>query len=437
MIPKMKFDAIVVGGGPAGSTAALVLARSGLSVALLERGEYPGAKNVSGAALYGARFLEQLYPGFWSDAPVERYITRRVIGMMSGSTLVSIDFKNDQWGEPPYNGFTVMRSRFDRWLARKAEEAGALVLTGTVVDGLIIENGVVKGVRTRRANGALYADVVIAADGVHSFLAREAGLQRELQAHDLSLGVKEVISIDRRIIEERFQLNGNEGVTYEFAGAVTGAVNGGGFLYTNENSLSIGVIVQISSLVEKRVKPYELLAKLKEHPSISPLVRGGVAKEYAAHMIPEGGWKMFPKLYTSGMLVCGDAAGMVLVTGYYLQGINYAMVSGQAAAETVIEAVHKKDFSAAALAAYENVLQARHVIGDFKKFRRTPGMLSNPRFQNVYPEIACRSMEKLFAAGDGPKQKILGHIAPELKGAGVTWLDIARDLLEGGRTLGW
>lgn len=435
MTPEKQFDVIIVGGGPAGITAALVSARAGLRVALLERGEYPGAKNVSGAALYGTHFLEKLMPGFWLEAPIERYITRKVIGFMSGQALASFDFKSDRLGVPPFNGFTIIRPRFDRWLACKAQEAGALIIPKTVVDGLIQEQGVVKGVRTRRDKGNLYAGVIIAADGVNSFLAREAGLQRELRAGELSLGVKEVIALDRQAIEERFQLNANEGVTYEFVGSVTGDVNGGGFLYTNEDSLSIGVIVQISSLLEKGARPYELLEKFKNHPSIKPMIRGGVLKEYSAHMVPEGGWKMFPKLFAPGLLVAGDAAGMVLVTGYHLQGINYAMMSGQAAAEAAIEAVKKKDFSSAALSRYETLLQEKNILPDFKSYQRTPRVLNNPRLQNVYPEMICRSAESLFTVGDNPKQKILGHFASEIKHSKVTWLELIRDLFEGGRAM--
>ncbi|MGH7749767.1 MAG: FAD-dependent oxidoreductase, partial [Candidatus Dormibacteria bacterium] len=335
-------DAVVVGAGPAGSAAALVLARAGREVLLLERGEFPGSKNVSGAAVYSPDVLEALIPRFWESAPIERTLTRRVICVASEESSVSLDFRSRRFASPPYNAFSVLRPRFDRWLADQAVAAGAVLLSATVVDEVLRDgDGRVRGVRVRREDGEIEADVVIAADGVNSFLARGAGMQRELTGHDLSLGVKEVIALDRRTVEERFTLEGDEGVTYEFLGAVTGAVAGGSFLYTNRESLSLGVIVEIASLPEHRVRPYELLERFKSHPSVAPLVRGGRLVEYSAHMVPEAGQAMLATLACDGMLVTGDAAGLCFATGLYLEGINYAIASGRAAGEAAAAAISR------------------------------------------------------------------------------------------------
>src|SRR5947209_3161318 len=185
-----QFDAIVVGAGPAGSSAALAMARAGLEVALIERGEYAGAKNVSGAALYAPDLLADLLPNYWEEAPVERYLTRRVVTFLGHEAAVSLDFRTQHFSQPPYNGFTILRPKFDRWLASKAEAAGALLITSTVVDDLLYKNEQVVGVRCRRADGDLYAPIVIAADGANSFLAKQAGMQHEFRAEEMTLGVK-------------------------------------------------------------------------------------------------------------------------------------------------------------------------------------------------------------------------------------------------------
>src|SRR5260221_10137345 len=289
MKTTQQFDAIVVGAGPAGSSAALAMARAGLQVALIERGEYPGAKNVSGAALYAPGLLADLLPDYWEEAPVERYLTRRVITFLGKESAVSLDFRTNHFNRPPYNGFTILRPKFDRWLASKAEEAGALLITSTVVDDLLYKGKQVIGVQCRREDGKLYAPVVIAADGANSFLAKQAGLQHELRADEMTLGVKEILRLDAHTIEERFNLNGDEGMTNEYVGFATGSGKGGGFLYTNRDTLAIGVVTQIASLSAQRVKPYDLLDQFKRHPAIAPLVRDSVTLEYSAHMIPEGG----------------------------------------------------------------------------------------------------------------------------------------------------
>ncbi len=321
MTTGQHFDAIVVGAGPAGSSAALAMARAGLSVALVERGEYAGAKNVSGAALYAPGLLADLLPNYWEEAPVERFLTRRVIALLGQESALSIDFRTNHFAQPPYNGFTILRPKFDRWLAEKAQQAGVALITSTVVDDLLYERDQVVGVRCRREQGELYAPIVIAADGANSFLAKKAGLQHEFKADEMTLGVKEVLRLDAHTIEERFNLGNDEGAATEYVGFATGNVKGGAFLYTNRDTLSIGVVTQIASLAQQRVKAYELLDQFKQHPAVAPLVRDSVPVEYSAHMIPEGGWAMLPRLSRGGLLVVGDAAGFVFTAGIFLEGI--------------------------------------------------------------------------------------------------------------------
>ncbi|HYL43669.1 MAG TPA: FAD-dependent oxidoreductase [Ktedonobacteraceae bacterium] len=404
--PTQQFDAIIVGAGPAGSSAALALAQAGLQVALIERGEYPGAKNVSGAALYAPNLLASLLPDYWEEAPVERYLTRRVVTFMSQEAAFAMDFRTNAYAQPPYNGFTILRPKFDRWLASKAEAAGSLLITSTVVDDLLYKGDQVVGVQCRREDGKLYAPVVIAADGANSFLAKQAGLQHELRADEMTLGVKEILRLDAHTIEERFNLNGDEGMTNEYVGFTTGSVKGGGFLYTNRDTLSIGVVTQIASLSAQRVKPYDLLDQFKRHPAIAPLVRDSVILEYSAHMIPEGGWAMLPHLSRGGLLVVGDAAGFVFAAGLFLEGMNFAIASGLAAAETIKQAHNEQDFSALSMSRYRKRLEESFVLQDLRKFRSASAFINNERLQNLYPELFCQAAENIFRSNGMPRQKI-------------------------------
>ena len=434
MDASQRFDVIVVGAGPAGSSAALALARAGLQVALIERGEYAGAKNVSGAALYAPQLLADLLPDYWQEAPIERYLTRRVITFMSQDAAFSFDFRTNHFAQPPYNGFSILRPKFDRWLANKAEEAGALLITSTVVDDLLYEGAQVVGVRCRRENGELYAPIVIAADGANSFLAKKAGLQKEFCAGEMTLGIKEVLRLDAHTIEERFNLNGDEGMTIEYVGSASGSVKGGAFLYTNRDTLSIGVVTQIASLAEKRVRAYDLLDQFKQHPAVAPLVRDSVTLEYSAHMIPESGWSMLPQLARAGMLVVGDAAGFVFAAGMFLEGMNFAIASGLAAAATAQEAHAERNYSTKSMARYRKRLEENFVLRDLKQFRGAPAFAMNERVQNLYPDLLCEVAENVFRSTGQPRHKIGRVMLDTLRGK-VTLRTLVRDGWQAGRAL--
>ncbi len=272
--PSEPFEAVVVGAGPAGSAAALALARAGRSVVLLERGPFPGSKNVYGGVVYG-RVLDQVLPRWWERAPVQRWVVRRATMVMTPTQALTVDLRTQAWGEAPYNGMTTYRADFDSWLAGEAVAAGARLITSTVATGLLRDRaGRVAGVRTDRPDGDLPARVVIACDGVNSFLAKEAGLLPAADAAHHTLGVKEVLSLPAEVIEERFGVGPGEGVDIEVVGCTRG-IPGGGFLYTNRDSVSVGVVVSVTGLAASGVRPEDLIADFKAHPAIAPLAQGG------------------------------------------------------------------------------------------------------------------------------------------------------------------
>ncbi len=364
-----KFDVIIVGAGPAGSTAALVLSRAGLKVAVFERGEQPGVKNMFGGVLYYTEVLNELLPDFWEQAPIERYVTRHDLFFLTDSASFSISFKDDEFSRPPYNGVTLLRAKFDRWYAGKAEESGAFFIPETAVDDLIWENNKAIGVRTGRSEGEVYADAVIAADGANSLLAKKAGLRKEFAGSSFAVAAKEILALPSETIESRFGLADGEGLAQSFVGAATKGMEGGAFLYTNKASLSLGVVVRMNSLQERKISIAEVLDDFKSHPHIKPIISDAVLKEYSGHLIPEEGLNMVPELYGNGLLVAGDAAGFLLSTGLTLQGMNFAIASGYAAAEAIKTARQKGDFTIKGLACYKDLLEKSFVLKDLKTFR--------------------------------------------------------------------
>jgi electron transfer flavoprotein-quinone oxidoreductase len=413
-----KFDAIVVGAGPAGCAAAYTMAKAGVKVLVFERGKYPGAKNMWGGAFFGP-IMDELFPGFWKEAPVERFVNRHVLSLLTPEDSLALDFKTARFAQPPYNGFTTLRAKFDRWLAGKVEEAGALVAASLEADGLLLRGNTVKGVKVGKEE--FPADVVVVAEGANSLLALKAGLRREFSPQDMKQGVKEVIRLPRKTIEERFSLEGEEGVAMEFVGSCTRGLPGGGFLYTNKDSLSLGIVVQLGALVGARINSSDLIEDFKRHPTIREFIRDGQTVEYSAHLLPVSGLRMMPRLFTDGMLVTGDAAALVLGTGLILEGANLAMASGMAAGETVIRAREKGDFSPLSLQHYENLLRDRFVLKDLHTFREAPKFLENERIYRAYPRWACEAASRIFRNDGRPRLNAYSTLKESLEGNLSLW----------------
>ncbi len=435
----LDVDVVVVGAGPAGATAATVLARAGHSVILLERGPFPGSKNMYGGVIY-PRILDQLHPEWWNEAPTQRWITRRSTMVLTDEQALTVDFRSQRWGMPPYNGATAFRPDWDRWLADKAVEAGAVLVCSTTATGLLRvggrPDGAVAGVTTDRPDGDLRARVVIACDGVNSFLAKQAGMYGEVDAANYTVGVKETIALPREVIEQRFGVRGRDGVDIEILGG-TGGVNGGGFVYTNLDTLAVGCVLKLPALAAQQSRPEEIIAGLKAHRGIHPLVEGGEVVEYSAHVIPEAGLSMMPKMTSDGMLVAGDAAAMCLAAGIWLEGVNFAMASGIYAGEAAAEALSAGNVDADGLSGYERRLNDTFVLQDHRKLRLAPSLVLSDRVQHRYPEMIANTVERMFRVDNpAPKPGLRKIFKDERKRAGVKARDLARDALAGIRSFG-
>jgi electron transfer flavoprotein-quinone oxidoreductase len=423
-----KFDAVIVGAGPAGAAAALTLARAGHSVVLLERGEFPGAKNLFGGVLYRKQ-IEELVPEFWQERgfPMERYIVEQRIWMMGKESMTTFSHRNEAYKEP-YNCFTGLRVKFDQWFANKAIEAGAIPVYETVATELIREGDKVVGVRTDREDGDLYADVVIIADGVNSLLGKSLGIHKEWAPDEVSLAVKEVISLPKEKIEDRFNLEGDEGVTIEFMGETSLGMAGMGFLYTNKDTISLGVGVMVNQLRDKKIKPYAILDAVKQHPMIRKLIQGGETKEYSGHLIPEGGYHSMPPLSGNGWVVCGDAAQ--LVNFVHREGTNLAMTSGRLAGEAIVEAKQAGDLAAGGLKRYDAKLRASFVLKDLKKYRGMHQLLKDEDPELLFDRLpravneAAYQMFLVDGVTKAEKQKNAVKIVREAAGGSINLLKL-------------
>jgi electron transfer flavoprotein-quinone oxidoreductase len=403
LVMPEKFDVIVVGAGPSGTACALTCARSGLNVLLIERGEYPGAKNVMGGVLYRKQ-MEDLIPEFWKEAPLERPVIEQRFWMMAKESVVSFGYKGLEWAVEPYNNFTVLRAQFDQWFAGKAVEAGALLINETVVTECIVEDGKVVGVRTDRPDGDIHADVVVLADGVNSLLSKQLGFHKEFRPDEVALTVMEVVNLPKEKINDRFSLEDNQGCTIEIFGDSTKGNLGTAFLYTNKDSLNIGVGTTLSSMIKAKLKPYELLDYLKNHPMVKPLITGGESAEYLAHLIPEGGYRSVPKVAGNGVIVVGDAAQ--LVNAIHREGSNMAMHSGLLAAETVIEAKTRGDFSESTLNLYREKLYNSFIIKDLEKYKDAAHTFEKyPQYFNDYVPMMNKAMSKFFTVDGTTKRE--------------------------------
>jgi electron transfer flavoprotein-quinone oxidoreductase len=414
-----SFDVIIVGAGPAGSLAALKLARAGRRVILVERGKSPGAKNIFGGLLHRTSALEELVPDLSKRAPLERHVYKKALAFLTTGSAISLTFENENFDKPPYNGYTVFRPAFDSWLAGEAVRAGALLLCDCTAEDVVREDGRIAGVTVKGREGELRGKIVIAADGVLSFLAKKAGLRQDFKAANMGLGIKLLLGLPEAMINERFDLVRDQAADISFLGAA-GNMRGGGFLFTQRETVSIGLVVHLDSLKASGQTPYDTLNAFSQHPSVRKLVKGGTPLEYAAHLVPEGGFNALPRPYTDGLMLAGDAAGLCYTNGINLEGMNLAMTSGVLAAETAIEALDANDFSARMLSRYKKKLEKSFVIKDMKTFKNAAGMTHMDRLYQTYPKLLANIMDRIYRTGGAPRSKLWRLVRKEaLKEAGL------------------
>jgi len=432
---ELDFDVIVVGAGIAGCITAYQLAQQGRSVVLIERGEAPGSKNLSGGVLY-CRGMQEVFPDFLEQAPVERRITRNYINFLNAESSIGIDYKDTRLADP-VNAVSVLRAKLDPWLAEKCEEAGVFVMSGVRVDRVLTEDGATgkRVVGVKAGDDELHAHVVVAADGVNSFIAQEVGLRTTQPLNHLATGVKCVVTLPRETIEARFSVTGDEGAAFAVVGDCTEGVGGGGFMYTNTASISVGVVLRLDDLIAKKKVATDVFDHFLTHPVIAPYLEGGEVVEYGCHMVAEGGLNMIGEIDMDGMVVVGDAAGLTLNTGLTVRGMDLAVASGVAAAASIGVALDRKDPSKVGLAGYREALFASYAGKDMKTYAKAPSFLEVERMYKDYGELIGNVLYGVFNLDNKPREHLVKVALKAFKKSPVKIRHLISDGIAGARAL--
>ncbi len=421
-----KVDVVIVGAGLSGLTAAYYLADAGLQVIVLERGDFPGSKNVTGGRLYLGP-IRKMVPELLEGAPLERRVTVERFSILSQEASTTLSFQSRDFRDPARESCTVLRARLDRWLGERAMEKGAFVIPQKRVDAILTEQGRAVGIRSGEEE--ILAHVVVIAEGVLSMLCEQMGIGGRLTPKHAATAVKEVIHLPEGAVERRFGLLPGEGAAHLFMGSVTRGRFGGGFLYTNQDTVSLGVVVGMEALLGggDGMEPHALMESFKERPEIAPLINDGQTMEYAAHLIPEGGYAGLNPPYGDGFLVVGDAAGLALNMGITVRGMDMAMASGFLAAKAILKARERADYTREGLSYYGRLLNESFVMEDLQAFRDAASVLSNRRIYRDYPSWLNDLLLALLTVGEGPKKKLSRTIWESMK-RGPSLVRLARDL---------
>ena len=393
---ETKFDVVVVGAGPAGASAAYTAARHGLKVLLVERGRGAGSKQVFGGRVYAAP-LREIYEDFDKEAPIHRWVRKERVSLVHGDRMVTFEYESDRTVS-----FTTYLTQLTSWMVEKAVDAGAIFVDEVRVDS-ILRNDAGKVVGVESGSERVYADIVVDAEGVNRLLLEKLGLVEKTRPSQVALGVKEVVKVGEDKINERFGVAPGEGVSWVLTGDVSGNMPGGAFIYTNKDTVSIGVVVYLESAVNMVKEPIHILVeKLRTHPSLKRLWADGDVMEYAARLTPESGYRYMPrKLATHGLMVAGDAAGLLLNTGYTFRGVDYAALSGYMAGNAAVKALEEGDTGEENLRRlYEKPLLESFIVRDLKRHRGIEWLMSNPEFFKKYPALATGVACRLFDLED-------------------------------------
>ncbi len=282
-----KYDVAIIGGGSAGLAALKQLSTLGKQAVLLEAGEKVGVKNISGGILYSKKpnkgkvyNVEDVYgQSFVSEAPLQRKITKYLLHTTSKDKVFSIDLTTVHEYQSNF-GYSVLMNKLNAWFAQSADESaqkcGGGIVPGVHVNNISWNDEKERTIVLTDELDEFEVKAVIAADGVNSEVAQITGARPKFSAVQLYQGVKAIVKLPEDVINERFAIGADEGAAHLFAGDITLNHLGGGFLYTNRDTLSVGAVYHFDSLLDNPTEPYTLLDALLKNPMITEFIKDEV-----------------------------------------------------------------------------------------------------------------------------------------------------------------
>jgi electron-transferring-flavoprotein dehydrogenase len=383
---RIEVGVAIVGGGPAGLACAIRIMQlledepeltedlGEVPVAVIEKGKTTGAHLLSGANMRPSA-MRELFPDLDpSEWPVYQEVTKDAAYLLTRRRALPLKpmpppFRN-------HGNYVTSIAKLGRFLGEKAEEAGVYVLAETAADKLLVEDRIVKGIRSgdkgRGRDGEelsnfepgsdVLARATVLAEGTFGHLTGAAIEYYDIGGRDpqrWELGVKEVWKVPKpldRVIHTMGWPLRKRAKWNEF---------GGSFIYPmGEDRVSIGLVVGLD-YTDATFSVHDALQELKTHPFVRDILDGGEREAWGAKTIPSGGyWSMPSRLAVPGMVIAGDAAGMVNVPT--LKGIHYAMHAGMYAAEAIVDALKRDSIN---FEAYEEKVRASVIEKDLYRSR--------------------------------------------------------------------
>jgi len=386
-------DVLLVGAGPANLACALQLSKligaynenakqSGskpldeINIAVIEKASEIGAHQLSGAVL-DAISLRELIPDFVNEgAPLEAPVGEEQVYFLSGSGKIPMPIL-----PPPlrnHGNYVVSLNKLVRWLGERCEDAGVNIFPEFPGAEMLYDGDAVIGVRTGdkgidktgkakpnfEPGVDIAARVTVLGEGVRGSLAKQMidrlKLDRNSDPQVYSVGIKELWEMP----DDRFAPGS---VIHTMGWPLDSHTFGGSWVYgMRDRIIDIGLAVGLDYR-DPSIDPHHELQRFKTHPLISDLLKGGKLVRYGAKAMPVGGWYTMPQLTSDGVMIIGDSAGML--NGERLKGIHTAIKAGMLAAETILDALIKNDFTRNTLGSFDKYLKESDIGRELYKAR--------------------------------------------------------------------